>query len=60
MDNTSEGAVHEAMASKVLDTGGEVVHCFWAMELVQLSLVIDCDIAGGFYCFVPITSVMNI
>lgn len=59
MDNTSEGAVHEAMASKVLDTGGEVVHCFWAMELVQLSLVIDCDIVG-FYCFAPITSVMNI
>lgn len=48
------------MISKVLDAGGEAVHCFGAMELMQLSLVIDCDIAGGFYCFAPITTVKNI
>ena len=48
------------MISKVLDTGGEVVHCFGVMELMQLRLVIDCDIAGGFYCFAPITTVENI
>lgn len=52
--------MRQAMISKVLDTGGEVVHCFWAIKLMQLSLVIDCDVAGGFYCFAPITTVMNI